>query len=53
VELETVRMGSSTSKPETKVFTPATPVDFSASFLSQLENSSEVCVEESLGSLAT
>ncbi|KAK6461957.1 hypothetical protein DFJ63DRAFT_207057 [Scheffersomyces coipomensis] len=34
-------MGSSTSKPETKVFTPSTPIDFSASFLSQLENSPE------------
>ncbi|EAZ63333.1 hypothetical protein PICST_51523 [Scheffersomyces stipitis CBS 6054] len=34
-------MGSSASKPETKVFTPATPVDFSASFLAQLENSPE------------
>ncbi|KAK6457504.1 uncharacterized protein RJT20DRAFT_125242 [Scheffersomyces xylosifermentans] len=34
-------MGSSASKPQTKVFTPATPVDFSASFLSQLENSPE------------
>ncbi|KAK6202395.1 uncharacterized protein RJT21DRAFT_118413 [Scheffersomyces amazonensis] len=34
-------MGSSTSKPETKVFTPTTPIDFSASFLSQLENSPE------------
>ncbi|CAK7901778.1 MICOS complex subunit Mic19p [[Candida] anglica] len=34
-------MGASTSKPETKVFTPAAPVDFSASFLAQLENSTE------------
>ncbi|EGW34656.1 uncharacterized protein SPAPADRAFT_53096 [Spathaspora passalidarum NRRL Y-27907] len=34
-------MGSSASKPETKVFTPATPIDFSASFLSQLENTPE------------
>ncbi|EGV66027.1 hypothetical protein PSN45_003158 [Yamadazyma tenuis] len=34
-------MGSTTSKPEKKVFTPQAPVDFSASFLSQLENSSE------------
>ncbi|CAI5757784.1 unnamed protein product [Candida verbasci] len=34
-------MGSSTSKPETKVFTPGTPIDFSASFLSQLESSPE------------
>ncbi|ODV80397.1 DUF1690-domain-containing protein [Suhomyces tanzawaensis NRRL Y-17324] len=34
-------MGSATSKPETKVFTPSTPVDFSASFLSQLEGSAE------------
>ncbi|RLV91235.1 MICOS complex subunit MIC19 [Spathaspora sp. JA1] len=34
-------MGSNTSKPETKVFTPATPIDFSASFLSQLENTPE------------
>mmetsp|Transcript_1137 Transcript_1137/g.1139 ORF Transcript_1137/g.1139 Transcript_1137/m.1139 type:complete len:149 (+) Transcript_1137:35-481(+) len=34
-------MGSSASKPETKVFTPSTPIDFSASFLSQLENSTE------------
>lgn len=37
-------MGSSASKPETKVFTPSTPIDFSASFLSQLENSSEVSI---------
>lgn len=36
-------MGSSTSKPETKVFTPDTPIDFSATFLSQLETSPEVC----------
>lgn len=36
-------MGSNTSKPETKVFTPNIPVDFSASFLSQLESSQEVC----------
>lgn len=34
-------MGSSTSKPENKVFTPQAPIDFSASFLSQLENSPE------------
>lgn len=34
-------MGSSASKPETKVFTPEAPVDFSASFLSHLENSQE------------
>ncbi|KAG7662575.1 uncharacterized protein J8A68_003872 [[Candida] subhashii] len=34
-------MGSNTSKPETKVFTPNIPVDFSASFLSQLESSQE------------
>ncbi|QWW22072.1 hypothetical protein CA7LBN_000818 [Candidozyma auris] len=34
-------MGSTTSKPETKVFTPNAPVDFSASFLSHLENSQE------------
>lgn len=34
-------MGSSASKPETKVFTPNAPVDFSASFLSHLENSQE------------
>lgn len=34
-------MGSSASKPETKVFTPTAPVDFSASFLSHLENSQE------------
>ncbi|KAI5967132.1 hypothetical protein KGF57_000561 [Candida theae] len=34
-------MGSNTSKPETKVFTPATPVDFSSTFLSQLEQSPE------------
>ncbi|KAG4405105.1 hypothetical protein JTP64_005141 [Candida tropicalis] len=34
-------MGSSTSKPETKVFTPDTPIDFSATFLSQLETSPE------------
>lgn len=34
-------MGSTTSKPEQKVFTPAAPIDFSASFLSQLENSKE------------
>lgn len=35
-------MGNSTSKPETKVFTPESPVDFSASFLSQLESSVEL-----------
>lgn len=34
-------MGSSLSKSETKVFTPKAPVDFSASFLSHLENSQE------------
>lgn len=34
-------MGSTTSKPEAKVFTPAVPVDLSASFLAQLENSQE------------
>ncbi|CAN3359298.1 MICOS complex subunit Mic19p [Diutina catenulata] len=34
-------MGNSTSKPETKVFTPDAPIDFSASFLSQLESSAE------------
>lgn len=34
-------MGSTTSKPENKVFTPQAPIDFSASFLSQLENSPE------------
>lgn len=34
-------MGSSTSKPDKKVFTPQAPIDFSASFLSQLENSKE------------
>lgn len=34
-------MGSSVSKSETKVFTPKAPVDFSASFLSHLENSQE------------
>lgn len=34
-------MGSSASKPETKVFTPKAPVDYSASFLSHLENSQE------------
>ncbi|CAH6718640.1 MICOS complex subunit Mic19p [[Candida] jaroonii] len=34
-------MGSTTSKPEQKVFTPSAPIDFSASFLSQLENSKE------------
>ncbi|CAN3375381.1 hypothetical protein DIURU_002422 [Diutina rugosa] len=32
-------MGNTTSKPETKVFNPESPVDFSASFLSQLETS--------------
>lgn len=36
-------MGSSPSKPEAKVFTPAAPVDFSASFLASLEHSTEVC----------
>lgn len=39
-------MGSAASKSETKVFTPKAPVDFSASFLSQLENSTEVCIEK-------
>lgn len=39
-------MGSSASKPETKVFTPTTPVDFSSTFLSQLEQSPEVCFYE-------
>ncbi|KAI5949638.1 hypothetical protein CANMA_005445 [Candida margitis] len=34
-------MGSTASKPETKVFTPTTPVDFSSTFLSQLEQSPE------------
>ncbi|KAI5966502.1 uncharacterized protein KGF55_000811 [Candida pseudojiufengensis] len=34
-------MGSNTSKPETKVFTPSTPIDFSSTFLSQLEQSPE------------
>ncbi|EEQ37969.1 hypothetical protein CLUG_02092 [Clavispora lusitaniae ATCC 42720] len=34
-------MGSTASKPETKVYTPKAPVDFSASFLSRLENSQE------------
>ncbi|KAI5953586.1 hypothetical protein KGF54_002958 [Candida jiufengensis] len=34
-------MGSNTSKPETKVFTPTTPIDFSSTFLSQLEQSPE------------
>ncbi|KAL6453914.1 MIC19 MICOS complex subunit MIC19 [Candida maltosa Xu316] len=34
-------MGSNSSKPETKVFTPETPIDFSATFLSQLETSPE------------
>lgn len=34
-------MGLSVSKSETKVFTPKAPVDFSASFLSHLENSKE------------
>lgn len=34
-------MGSTTSKPDNKVFTPQVPIDFSASFLSQLENSPE------------
>lgn len=36
-----IKMGSSTSKPDTKIFTPQAPVDFSALFLSQLENSTE------------
>ncbi|KAI3405383.1 hypothetical protein KGF56_001830 [Candida oxycetoniae] len=34
-------MGSTTSKPETKVFTPETPIEFSSSFLAQLEQSPE------------
>lgn len=34
-------MGSSASKPEAKVFTPAVPVEMSASFLAHLENSLE------------
>ncbi|XYA00115.1 hypothetical protein QA089_002650 [Meyerozyma guilliermondii] len=34
-------MGNSASKSETKVFTPSTPIDFSASFLSQLEGSTQ------------
>ncbi|KHC50152.1 hypothetical protein W5O_00036 [Candida albicans Ca6] len=34
-------MGANGSKPETKVFTPDTPIDFSATFLSQLESSPE------------
>lgn len=38
---QALNMGSTASKPETKVFTPNAPVDFSASFLSHLENSQE------------
>ncbi|CCE78236.1 Piso0_000854 [Millerozyma farinosa CBS 7064] len=34
-------MGSAASKPEARTYTPSTPIDFSASFLSQLENSTE------------
>ncbi|GEQ71712.1 hypothetical protein JCM33374_g5398 [Metschnikowia sp. JCM 33374] len=34
-------MGSTASKPETKVFSPKAPVEYSASFLSHLENSQE------------
>lgn len=34
-------MGSTASKSESKVFTPKAPVDYSASFLSHLENSQE------------
>lgn len=34
-------MGSAVSKSETKVYTPKAPVDYSASFLSHLENSQE------------
>ena len=34
-------MGSSASKPETKVFTPKAPVEYSASFLAHLESSQE------------
>lgn len=34
-------MGSTASTPEQKIFTPQAPIDFSASFLSQLENSQE------------
>lgn len=41
-------MGSNTSKPETKVFTPTTPVDFSSTFLSQLEQSPEVRFQKEL-----
>lgn len=39
-------MGANGSKPETKVFTPDTPIDFSATFLSQLESSPEVCPQK-------
>ena len=41
-------MGNSASKSETKVFTPSTAIDFSASFLSQLEGLTQVginCLE--------
>ena len=41
-------MGANGSKPETKVFTPDTPIDFSATFLSQLESSPEVCPQKYL-----
>lgn len=34
-------MGSAASKTQSKVFTPESPIDFSASFLSQLESSQE------------
>lgn len=34
-------MGSTASKPETKVFTPAAPVEYSASFLSHLGKTQE------------
>lgn len=43
-------MGNNSSKPETKVFTPNTPIDFSSSFLAQLESSAEVCIEKQLNS---
>ena len=39
-------MGANGSKPETKVFTPDTPIDFSATFLSHLESSPEVCPQK-------
>lgn len=41
-------MGANGSKPETKVFTPDTPIDFSATFLSQLESSPEVCPQKNI-----